>query len=120
MILVIDDELSIVELLSTALEEEGYQVMTAYNGQEGLACLTTARPDVVVCDVMMPVLDGRDLCRSMQADPRYRSIPIVLMSAIRKALSLTGCNYAALLEKPFELDDVLQTIARLLPPDTSS
>lgn len=120
LILVIDDEISIVEMLSTFLEEEGLQVMTAYNGQEGLERLANARPTVVVSDVMMPVLDGWELCRRMQTDPRYRSIPVVLMSAVRTAPRLAGCRYAALVRKPFELNEMLQTITRLLNPNASS
>ena len=58
LILVIDDELSIVEMLSEFLAEEGWQVMTASNGQEGLERLASARPALVVSDVMMPRLDG--------------------------------------------------------------
>ena len=120
LILVIDDEISIVEMLSAFLEEEGWQVTTASNGQEGLERLANAHPALVVSDVMMPVLDGRELCRRMQADPRYRSIPVVLMSAVRTATSLAGCRYAALVNKPFELDKMLQTITRLLNPNASS
>ena len=112
-ILVVDDELSIVELLTAFLEGEGYQVVTARNGEEGLACLARSRPALVLCDMMMPVIDGRELCQKMQANPHYRSIPIVLMSAVSKALNLASCNYAALVAKPFELDDVLRTVARL-------
>lgn len=120
LILVIDDEITIVEMLSAFLEGEGLQVMTASNGQEGLERLANARPAVVVSDVMMPVLDGWELCRRMQGDPRYQSIPLVLMSALRTAPSLTGCRYAALLRKPFELDEMLQTIIHLLSPNDSS
>jgi CheY-like chemotaxis protein len=119
-ILVIDDEISIVEMLSAFLQEEGWQVTTASNGQEGLERLASVRPAVVVSDVMMPMLDGWELCRRMQADPRYRSIPVVLMSAVRTAPHLAGCNYAALLRKPFELEEMLQTITRLLKLDASS
>ncbi len=116
LILVVDDEVSIVELLSMFLEATGYQVMKAYNGQKALDCLASARPDVVISDVMMPVLDGRELCRRMQADPRYRSIPIVLMSAIHPVHGLTGCNCAALLKKPFTFNEVLQIIVHLTKP----
>jgi CheY-like chemotaxis protein len=120
LILVIDDELSIVEMMSAFLEEEGWQVMTASNGREGLERLASARPAVVVSDVMMPLLDGWELCRRMQADPRYQSIPVVLMSAVGVAPNLGGCNYAALLRKPFEIDEMLKTITRLLNPNASS
>ena len=119
-ILVIDDEISIVEMLCAFLEEEGWQVTTASNGQEGLERLASVRPAVVVSDVMMPVLDGWELCRRMQADPRYQSIPLVLMSAVRTAPRLAGCRYAALVRKPFELDEMLQTITRLLKHNASS
>lgn len=119
-ILVIDDEISIVEMLCAFLEEEGWQVTTASNGQEGLERMASVRPMMVVSDVMMPVLDGWELCRRMQADPRYQSIPLVLMSAVRTTPDLTGCNYAALLRKPFELDEMLRTITRLLKPNASS
>jgi len=119
-ILVIDDEITILEILSAFLQGEGFQVITAYNGQEGLERLASVRPALIMSDVMMPVLDGWELCRRMQADPRYQSIPLVLMSALRTSASLTGCHYAALLRKPFELDEVLQTITRLLQPNASS
>jgi len=114
MILVIDDEAIIVEFLQAVLEEEGYQVITAYNGEEGLACLEKVRPDIVLCDLMMPGLDGREFCQKMQAHPRYRSIPVVLMSALHITLRLIDCPYAALLSKPFDLDEVLHTLVCLL------
>lgn len=119
LILVVEDEVSIVDMLRAFLEEEGYQVMTARNGEEGLKCLNTARPAVILCDLMMPVLDGRQMCQRLQSDPRYRSIPFVLMSAVVKAVKQTDCHYAALLAKPFDLDEVLNTVAKLvsnLPP----
>lgn len=119
-ILIIDDEISIVEMLCAFLEEEGWQITTASNGQEGLERMASVRPMVVVSDVMMPVLDGWELCRRMQADPRYQSIPLVLMSAVRTTPDLTGCNYAALLRKPFDLNELLRTITRLLKPNASS
>jgi CheY-like chemotaxis protein len=120
LILVIDDEISIVEMLSEFLEGEGWQVITASNGQEGLERLASARPALVVSDVMMPMLDGWELCRRMQDDPRYQSIPVVLMSAARTAPELAGCRYAALLRKPFKLGEMLQTITRLLKLNASS
>ena len=113
-ILVVDDERSIVELLQMFLEEEGYQVVTAHNGEEGLKHLERARPAVILCDLMMPVLDGRQMCQRLQSDLRYRSIPFVLMSAVKKAVNPTDCHYAALLTKPFNLDEVLSTIEKLV------
>lgn len=120
LILVVDDEISIVEMLSIVLEEEGYEVITANNGQEGLNRLQSALPAVVMSDVMMPVLDGRELCRRMQADQRLKSIPLVLMSAQRSSSHLKDCKYAAILKKPFEINEMLQTVARLVKLSGSS
>lgn len=114
LILVVDDEISIIEMLSAVLEEEGYEVITATNGQEGLKLLQHTLPALVLSDVMMPLLDGLELCRRMQADGRLRFIPVVLMSAVRTASYLKECKYAALLKKPFEISEMLQMVARLL------
>ena len=113
-ILVVDDEPDIAELLQTVLEEEGYQVIVAGNGREGLACVAEARPDLILCDVMMPLMDGVSLCRAVQAQPEYRDIPVVFMSAGRKPFSDDGCRYDAFLAKPFELTSVIEIVASLV------
>ncbi len=113
-ILVIDDEVILAEMLQALLEDEGYQVVTARNGREGLERLAEHHPDLILCDVMMPLLDGRELCRQVQARPEYGSMPIILMSAASAAAGLDDCQYAAFLSKPFDLDDLLNTINNLL------
>jgi CheY-like chemotaxis protein len=113
-ILVIDDEEAIAEMICIFLEGEGYKTARARNGRQGLDYLPTLRPDVVICDVMMPILDGRELCKMMQANSDYRSIPIILMSAAIKSLKQSECHYAALLDKPFDLDKLLATVEQAL------
>jgi CheY-like chemotaxis protein len=113
-ILVVDDEEAILEMVCIFLEGEGYKTVQASNGRQGLDCLSTVRPDVVICDVMMPVLDGRELCKRMQTNNDYRSIPIILMSAAVKSLKQSECHYAALLDKPFDLDKLLDTVEQVL------
>lgn len=120
IILIVEDDDAIVEFLTTLLEEEGYQVIAAHNGEEGLAFLEKKRPALVLCDLMMPVLDGEGMCRRMQADPRYQSIPFVLMSAVRSAINRTNCHYTAVLVKPFELNDLLETVDRVISTTSSS
>ncbi|GCE28609.1 hypothetical protein KDA_40930 [Dictyobacter alpinus] len=112
MILIVDDEVSIIEVLHDVLSEEGYQVMTASNGQEGLKCLEKSQPDLVLCDVMMPILDGRELCRRMSANPRYSSIPLIFMTAVHRSINPNDCHYVAVLAKPFDIDEVLEMVAR--------
>jgi two-component system, OmpR family, alkaline phosphatase synthesis response regulator PhoP len=106
-VLVVEDEPAIVALLAELLADEGYEVATAADGREGLDRLAEVAPDVVLADVMMPVLDGRALCHAMSDDPRYRSTPIVLMSAAREVLGRCDCVCAGFLPKPFELDQVV-------------
>jgi CheY-like chemotaxis protein len=113
-ILVVDDDPTIADILRIVLEEEGYRVVTARDGLEGLARLADARPDLVLCDVMMPGLDGRDVYRRMQAMPAYRSIPVVLMSAAAKPFPGGDFQRLAFLVKPFEIDVLLAIITRLL------
>ncbi len=112
-ILIVEDELILTEVLSAVLEDVGYRVVTVADGGAGLAALPTTQPDLVLCDVMMPVMDGREMCRRMQADPAYRDVPVVLMTAAPTLVSPADCNYAALIRKPFDLDRLLDVINAL-------
>jgi CheY-like chemotaxis protein len=113
-ILVVDDEPAIAEMLQDLLEYEGYQVITAGDGREGLVCVATVRLQLVLSDVMMPGLDGRAFCRALQADPDTRSIPVVLMSAAAAPEALDGCRYAAFVRKPFDLTALVDLISAVL------
>ncbi len=113
-ILVIDDEPAIVDILRSILEEEGYKVITASNGRQGLELIAAGSPDVVVCDIMMPLLDGRALCRALEKDPKLSEVPVVLMSAVQDLVRKTDCKFAAYIQKPFDLDTVLNTVASVL------
>ena len=115
-ILVVDDELAVADFLKVVLEDEGYRVVLAQNGREGLARLADHTPVLVLCDLMMPIMDGPALCRAMQTDPVYQAIPFVLMSARHRAPSAAegGCNYTAFLDKPFGLDTLIALVTRLI------
>lgn len=113
IILVVEDETSIAEVLQFILEFEGYRVAVAWDGQEGLRLLGEVQPDLVLSDVMMPRLDGRELARAMQTDVQYRDIPVVLMSAAPRSL-VRDTPHAAFIPKPFEFEEVLATVARVL------
>ena len=80
-ILLVEDEHAALEVLSLLLAQEGYHVREASDGEEALALLEEQRPDLVITDYWMPRLDGVDLCRRMEADPRWRDIPVIMMSA---------------------------------------
>jgi CheY-like chemotaxis protein len=114
LILVIDDEPSIATMLQAVLEDEGYRVMIARNGRDGLARLQENRPELVLCDIMMPVLDGPGLIQAMQSNPAHRDIPVVLMSAVDRSINSVRSQCAAFIQKPFQLDQLLDTVASLI------
>jgi CheY-like chemotaxis protein len=111
-ILIIEDERVIAEILSAVLQDEGYNVVVADNGKTGLATLPKTRPDLVLCDVMMPIADGRAVARAMSSDPELRSIPLIMMSAGGAAPNEPGVRYKAFIRKPFDLNQLIDTVER--------
>jgi CheY-like chemotaxis protein len=115
-VLLVDDEHAILDALSGILEDEGFRVVTAGNGREALARLQEGTPpDVALVDVMMPVMDGRELLREMQGDPRWRDIPVVLMSAVPQSILERDAplTCAAFFQKPFDLWQLLDRLREL-------
>jgi CheY-like chemotaxis protein len=109
--LVVDDEGAILEALEDVLLGEGYEVETASNGLEGLSRARACHPDVVLLDVMMPFLDGREMLRLLRADPGLARTPVVLMSA--GSVSNQDEQLAeGVLHKPFDLDALFSLIDR--------
>jgi CheY-like chemotaxis protein len=120
-VLVVDDEFGTVEVLVAALEDAGYRVLTAANGRRALERLEENKPDLVVSDFMMPLMDGAALVAAMRANPEFQDIPIIMMSAapeaaLRKQLE----GYEAFLRKPFRVAALLELIAATLNPRRSS
>lgn len=117
-ILVVDDERPILALLSEYLASKGFEVLTARDGQSGLEQARTARPDLIVLDVMLPRLDGYAVARALKGDPATAAIPIIVFStrssaADRAAFKATGANIHIL--KPFDPEQLLAKILELLP-----
>ena len=114
-VLVVDDEFGIVDVLETILTDEGYRVLTACNGKQGLVRLAEQKPDVVLLDCMMPILGGDGMLRAMAAVPDYRRIPVIMMSSLGEDVIAETCKgYTAFLHKPFRVAAVLSTVARVL------
>lgn len=116
-VLVVDDEPAIRDLIVAVLEDEGYRAVSAGTGNRALELLPLERPDLVVMDVMMPEMDGREAVRRIQATPSHRHIPVVLMSAAHTRQSIDH-EIAAFLPKPFDLDHFLATIASVIAGET--
>ena len=112
-ILVVDDEFPVRELLDVLFQEGGHRVIQARDGQQALDLVNADRPDVVVSDVMMPVMGGLELCRRLKADAATRHLPVVLMSATERR-RVQGSDADAFVAKPFDVDDLEALLTRLL------
>lgn len=114
-VLVVDDEPLIAMALEAALEDEGYTVEIATNGRQGLERLTKTRADVVLLDMMMPVMSGPAMLRAMAANPDLRGIPAIALSSLPEtAIRGQIGDSATILRKPYTVSDVLQAIAHAL------
>jgi len=80
-ILVVDDEIYIVHILDFSLGIEGYEVMTALDGEQALSKVAQDKPDLIVLDIMMPKLDGYETCKALKSNPETKDIPVILLSA---------------------------------------
>ena len=83
-ILVVDDNKPNVELLQVHLESAGYNVITAYGGEEALAKVLSSKPDLILLDIMMPRISGYEVCRRLKAGPETKNIPIVIVTALNE------------------------------------
>ncbi len=82
-LLVIEDEPSLAKVLQMRLEIEGFDVEIAFDGAEGMKLMGANAPDLVVCDLMMPVMDGLEVTRAMKGNPKLKSIPILILTALK-------------------------------------
>lgn len=112
-VLVVEDDERIQRLVEIVLRGEGYRVVQAGDGREALDMIEDLQPDVVLLDLMLPVLDGWTLRERLRQKPSTAAIPIVLMSAVRNlAQTARELDVAEYLSKPFEIDDLLGSVRR--------
>ncbi|NBD10509.1 MULTISPECIES: response regulator [Corallococcus] len=113
-VLVVDDEQGILEALADLLREEGYRVLTASHGREALERLAEVKPDLVLTDWMMPVLDGPALIERLQQDPALRGIPVLGMSAVDVSGLRRQHPGMEFLQKPFDIRALMKLVRRAL------
>jgi len=116
-ILVVDDEIYIVHILDFSLGMEGYEVITALDGEAALEKVKTEKPDLIVLDIMMPKLDGYEVCKTIKANSATQNIPVVLLSAKgRNADQKMGFDVGAddYITKPFSPRKLVERINQLL------
>ncbi|MCP4070430.1 MAG: response regulator [Hyphomicrobiales bacterium] len=116
-ILIVDDEPNIVISLEYIMKNAGFNVVVAYDGEEALEKVKENVPDLVILDVMMPKLDGFEVCKRIRENPAWKSVRIVMLTAKgrdserEKGLSFGADDY---LTKPFSTRDILQRVKEIL------
>jgi CheY-like chemotaxis protein len=112
-LVVVDDESLVTEILTFLLGNEGYVVHCAANGREALEVVARVRPDVVITDLMMPVMSGVEFARALRERDDFRRVPIILCSAVPDAIAAVDRPmFSAVLQKPFAPASLIGLIAR--------
>ena len=112
-ILIVDDETDIIEILEYILRKEGYECISANDGEEGLRKAKEERPDLIILDVMMPKINGYKISRLLKYDTKYKEIPIIMLTARSQEEDKilgeeTGAN--EYITKPFKIDYVVEKV----------
>jgi DNA-binding response OmpR family regulator len=117
-ILVIDDEQDLLETIRFRLEKEGYCVLTASDGDEGLRLLAENMPNLVIMDVMMPGMSGFEALERMKSDPKTKGIPVIIFSCGKEeeswALKSLKLGAAGYIVKPFDAESMLFTVEKFV------
>lgn len=116
-ILVVEDERSLVDVLTYNLGKEGFDVISATDGQDGLRRAQSTLPDLVVLDLMLPVIDGLQVCRELRSDPRTQNIRILMLTARSEEVDeIVGFSMGAddYVTKPFKVKPLIHRIKALL------
>lgn len=113
-ILVVEDDLSIREIIVEILESEGYVVSSGINGRDGLKSLETSTPDLIIMDVMMPIMDGFEFRENLMKNSQWSSIPTLVMSAQNQNLDkLKSHGLENFINKPLDLNRLLEAVSTL-------
>ena len=116
-ILIADDEQSIVVPLEFLMQQKGYHVTAAYNGEEAIEKVISFNPDLILLDIMLPIIDGFEVCQMIRSNPNWKDIKIIFVSAmgrevdIAKGLALGADAY---ITKPFANTEILQKVKEVL------
>lgn len=116
-ILIVDDEPSITVPLKFLMEQNQFEVMVVHSGEDALASIEHFAPDLVLLDVMLPAVDGFQVCQNLKSDPRHKTIKVVFLSAMTRDLDIAKGNTLgadAYITKPFSNADVVRLVKDLI------
>ena len=114
--MIVDDEVHLARILQFTLEHAGYEVVTAFDGQEAIQKAREERPDLVILDLMLPLIDGYTVCNILKHDDEFGNVPIIILTARDLATEELEEPVEAdlLMQKPFNSGDLIDSIADLL------
>lgn len=116
-ILVVEDEFGAADVIMAALEDEGYRVVLAANGRQGMERLAEVNPDLVIADFMMPIMDGAAMGHAIRDSSTHANVPIIMASAVSEiAVRQRFAGFQAFLRKPFRIEELLEAVRKLLAP----
>ena len=115
-ILVVDDDPVVIKLLESMLKGQGFEVVAASDGIDAMVQVKNTKPDLILLDIMMPELNGYEVCSHLKFDPQYKSIPIIILTSRDQELDerigrMMGIEY---MHKPIDRERLLATIAGLI------
>ena len=110
-VLVVDDEPMLRDTLGQTLSAEGYVVDLAVDGETALERVRAARPDVILLDLMMPGMNGRQFLQALRNDDAYKNVPVMIMTAVRGLEISATLGVSEVVQKPFDVDDLLNKVA---------
>jgi CheY-like chemotaxis protein len=117
-ILLVDDDPHLLELIKTVLEQKGYDVMVAHSGQECLVMLKKIKPDLILLDVMMPIMDGKEVCRRIRSNPETKSLKVAFLTVMQKydvgIEFMEKLNVLDCLTKSFPHEDLLDKVDQIV------
>jgi DNA-binding response OmpR family regulator len=116
-ILIVDDDPSIIVALQFLMEQNGYQTLVAFSGEEAMETITEYRPDLILLDIMLPVVDGFEVCQRVRENPEWSNIRIVLVTALGSDVNVTkglSLGADAYIIKPFSNAEILAKVKELL------
>jgi DNA-binding response OmpR family regulator len=116
-ILVVDDEVNIVKTLQDRLEVNGYKVVIACDGREGLEKVLTEKPDIILLDIIMPIMDGHEMLEHLRQTDEGKDIPVIILSARSQSQDVARANANGIddyIVKPFDLSELLGKIENVL------
>ena len=113
----VDDNLDLTRLVESELQDAGYEITIANDGEEGIETILSVQPDMVILDVMMPLMNGWEVCKYLRNKEEFKDLPILMLTGVGRLVNdMTSPLYGASdhLDKPFEMEDLIERVDTLL------